>query len=81
MSNVAIQIWGEWDIGFGDALWLVEKKISSFLGLGTWTVFLDFCNLQASGEVHLLVLNFAEVDIPKDLVHKTFHTSGQGNIA
>jgi hypothetical protein len=59
------------DVGFGAALWLLEKQKSSFLGLGTWTVFSDFCNLQASGEVHPLVLNFAEMDIPKDLVHKT----------
>ena len=58
-----------------------REKISSFLGLGTWTVFPGFCNLQASGEVHLLVLNFAEMDVPKDLVHKTFHRSRQGNIS
>lgn len=69
------------DVGFGAALWLVEEKKSSFLGLRTWTVFSGFCNLQASGEVHLLILNIAEMDIPKDLVHKTFHTSRQGNFA
>jgi hypothetical protein len=70
MSNVAIQIWGEWDIGFGD------------IGFDHLGMLCGWSRKKFHPSwVWERVLNFAEVDIPKDLVHKTFHTSGQGNIA
>jgi hypothetical protein len=43
--------------------------------------FLVFCNLQVSGEGHLLVQKFTDMAILKDLVEEQLHTFRQGSIA
>jgi hypothetical protein len=42
---------------------------------------LVFCNLQVSGEGHLLVQKFTDMAILKDLVEEQLHTFRQGSIA